>query len=75
MERVMIDLKTFSSHIEKIVSESDISYINAIVHYCTKHNIEIEAVSKLITPKIKSMIYEEANRLNLLKEKSNNLPV
>jgi len=71
----MIDTKAFSMKIEKLVMEKNISYMEAVVHYCEKNNIEVETAAKLINNKIKQMIGLEASDLNMMKEKINKLPV
>jgi len=71
----MIDTKAFSMNIEKLVMEKNIPYMEAVVHYCEKNNIEVETAAKLINNKIKQMIGLEASDLNMMKEKINKLPV
>jgi uncharacterized protein YllA (UPF0747 family) len=71
----MIDTKAFSMKIEKLVMEKNIPYMEAVVHYCEKNNIEVETAAKLINNKIKQMIGLEASDLNMMKEKINKLPV
>jgi hypothetical protein len=71
----MIDSKTFSLKIEKIVCEKKIPYIEAIVHHCEQTGLEIETAAKLINTKIKQMIDAEATDLNMMKEKVNKLPL
>ena len=61
--------------IEEMVYELDISYMDAIVHYCDKTGMEIETAAKLLNQKIKETIASEASDLNLMKEKINKLPV
>jgi len=67
--------KDFSLKIEKIVYELKVTYMDAIVHYCENHEIEIETAAKLINNKIKQSIASEASDLNMMKEKINKLPV
>ena len=71
----MIDTKAFSMKIEKLVMEKNIPYMEAVVHYCEKNNIEVETAAKLINNKIKQMIGLEASDLNMMKEKINKLPL
>lgn len=65
----MIDSNTFSLRIERLVSEKNLSYMDAIVYYCEKNDMEIETAAELINDKIKQMIALDANDLNLLKER------
>ena len=62
--------------IEGIVIKYNISYIDAVVMYCEKNNIEIESLAKLIKSNnmLKSKLQSEAESLNYL-PKSNTLPL
>jgi hypothetical protein len=71
----LLDTKTFSLKIEEISNNLDISYMDAIVWYCEKNEIEVETAAKLINTKIKDTIAYEASKLNMMKEKINCLPV
>ena len=71
----MLDTKSFSIKIEEISNNLDISYMDAIVWYCEKNEIEVETAAKLINTKIKDTIAYEASKLNMMKEKINCLPV
>ena len=70
-----LNTTTFSMRIEELVCELNIPYIDAIIHYCENHEIEIETAAKLINSKIKQSIASEASDLNMMKEKINKLPV
>ena len=73
----MIDLnaKTFSMHIEELVCELKVPYMDASVHYCERNDMEIETAAKLLNNKIKQSIASEASDLNMMKEKIQKLPV
>jgi hypothetical protein len=71
----LLDTKSFSIKIEEISNELKISYMDAIVWYCEKNEIEVETAAKLINSKIKDTIAYEASKLNMMKEKINSLPV
>jgi len=75
MGKVMLDTKSFSIEIEKISNELNIPYMDAIVWYCEKNEMEVETAAKLINSKIKEAIALEASQLNMMKEKINSLPV
>jgi hypothetical protein len=75
MGEIMLDTKSFSIKIEEISNELKISYMDAIVWYCEKNEIEVETAAKLINTKIKETIALEAGKLNMMKEKINCLPV
>ena len=58
-----------------VASDLRVSYMDAIVWYCEKHELEIETAAKMINTKIKETIAMEASKLNLMKEKINSLPI
>ena len=60
----------FAIDIEKIVVDEDLNYIDAIIHYCEIHNIEVESVTKLISKPLKERIKCDAIRLNIMKKTS-----
>ena len=66
--------KMFSDLIEEIVSEKNISYIDAIVHHCEQTGFELELAASLLTASIKSKISDEAHSLNMIKKVSR-LPI
>ena len=57
--------KEFVVIIEQLKREKRISYIDAIVSYCEKNNIETDTVGKLISKPLKEKIEVEARNLNL----------
>ena len=61
----------FSKIITDIVEEKDITYMDAIMDYCYKNQLEIESAAKLINQKIKKQLKEEATKLNFIKPESN----
>jgi len=69
------EMKKFSLEIDRIVSNTDYNYIEAIVAYCKDTGLEIEVAATLVTSNLKAKIYEEASNLNLLKDKGNRLPI
>jgi hypothetical protein len=61
----------FAQEIEKLVqSEEDINYIDAIIVFCDKNNIDLESVPKLLSKPLKEKIKYEAMELNFLKKTS-----
>ena len=61
----------FAQEIEKLVQVNvDMSYIDAIVHFCEQNNIDVESVPKLISKPLKEKIKYEAMELNFLKKSS-----
>ena len=67
----------FAEEVESLVLENkDMNYIDAIVHFCEKNNIDVESVPKLISKPLKERIKYEAQELNFLKRSSRaKLPV
>jgi Phage late-transcription coactivator len=62
----------FSMDIENLVKKSQyqINYIDAIVHYCSENDIDIESVSKLVSKPLKEKIRLDATKLNFMKKTS-----
>jgi hypothetical protein len=61
----------FSQDVEKLVlNNSDMNYIDAVVHYCETNEIEIESVSKLISKPLKEKLKFDAQKLNFIKKTS-----
>ena len=58
----------FAEEIESFVRQHNLSYIDSIVEYCEKNNIDIESVSKLISKPLKERLKCEAMELNFLKK-------
>lgn len=69
-------IKNICEKIEELVSRHNISYIDAIVMYCEKNNIEIETFGKIVKSNdmLKAKLQLEAESLNFL-PKSNTLPI
>ena len=71
------DVARFLIEIESIRGNSnEVSYLDAVVHYCEKKNIEIESIGDFIRKNalLRSKIQEDAESLNYL-EKSAQLPI
>ena len=61
----------FAQEIEGLVQKNeDMSYIDAIIHFCETNNIDVESVPKLISKPLKEKIKYEAMELNFLKKSS-----
>ena len=71
----MLNKLEFNQEIEKFVKETGESYIDAVVHYAEKNEVEIETVSKMLNKVIRQKIESEASDLNFLKEKLCRLPM
>jgi hypothetical protein len=77
IENKFYNSRTFSEEIEKIAKENkDMKYMDAIVFFCEKNNIDIESIPKLISKPLKEKLKCEAMELNLLKRTSHaKLPI
>jgi hypothetical protein len=66
----------FINEIETLCQSKNIEYIDAVVYWCEKNNVEIEYVASFIKkdPVFKSKIEAEAENLNILK-KTARLPI
>jgi len=53
--------------IEELVREKELSYMDAVLHYAQKSEIEPEAMAKMLNQSIKDKIEVEAQELHLLK--------
>ena len=61
----------FAQEIESLVqTNEDMNYIDAIVYFCERNNIDVESVPKLISKPLKEKIKYEAMELNFLKKTS-----
>ena len=63
----------FAHHIEKIVQVRKLSYMEAVVEFCAKRELEPESIVPFLSDKIKHSIAVEAQHLHLL-AKSAELP-
>ncbi len=71
----MLNRLEFNQEIEKFVKETGESYIDAVVHFAEKNQVEIETISKMLNKVIRQKIESEASDLNFLKEKLCRLPM
>ena len=71
IENKFYSSKKFAEEIEIIARDNkDMSYIDAIVFFCEKNNVDIESVPKLMSKPLKEKLKCEAMELNLLKKTS-----
>ena len=76
---IELSIKTpsqFAMEIENIVKEKQIDYLEAVMYYVEKNNVEIETIASFIKSSqiLKSKIALEAEELNMIK-RSARLPV
>jgi len=68
--------KEFSLMIEGIVREKRITYMDAIIDYCEKNDIDLTTVKSIVNKSLREKIKSEAVDLKMLKEKKGGvLPV
>lgn len=60
----------FSQDVEKVAFDNEMNYIDAIIFYCEKNEIEIESVPKLISKPLKEKLKYDAQKLNYMKKTS-----
>ena len=66
-ELAVMTPKKFALKIEKIVSQgTGTTYMDAILDYCEKHQMEPDAVAPLISKPLKEKIEADARELNYL---------
>lgn len=65
----MLKNSNFIEEIEKLCRTKNIEYIDAIIFWCQKNNLEVETAAYWIKkdPVMKSKIQLEAENLNILK--------
>ena len=64
----------FALIIENMVKEKKMSYIDAILDYCEKNEIDPSNTKSMINKTLKEKVAFEAQNLNMLKEKVAKLP-
>lgn len=59
----------FVKEIDKLAIDKNLSYFDAVMHYCESNNIEVETVASLIKQStvLKAKIQIEAENLNLIR--------
>ena len=71
LQKVM-SAEKFGIEIDRLASTHNIDYMDAVIHYCEKNNIEIEAAASLIrgNQRIKARLRNEAEDLNFLPKRA-----
>lgn len=64
----------FMENIEQLVQKTNMSYLDAIVHYCEENKLEPETAGKMVGGKLKQHVQEEAEDLHLI-ERTSKLPI
>jgi hypothetical protein len=69
----IITKQDFALDVEKLVKTMEMSYIEAIIHYCDTNNLDPVDISKLCVGSLKEKLEAEAQRNNLLPKSSYSL--
>ena len=64
----------FMENIEQLVQKTNMSYLDAIVHYCEENKLEPETAGKMVGGKLKQHVQEEAEDLHLI-QRTSKLPL
>lgn len=75
VEELMMTKKKFGMMVEEAVRDMSLSYMDAILYLCDKHNIDPEDTKKYISPVIKDKLEADAIRLNFISGGSVELPL
>jgi len=68
--------KRFTKAVEVLVSQKNMSYLDAMTYIIEERGMDYMNVKKLLSPSIKEKLTAEASRLNLVKtKKKNTLPL
>jgi len=71
LEDKFMSAAKFSQEVEKIVMyNSEMNYIDAVIHYCDMNEIELESVPKLLSKPLKEKLKYDAQKLNFMKKTS-----
>jgi len=67
--------KRFQMMVEETVRDLSLNYLDAIVHLCEIHKLEIEDAKKYISPVIKGKLEADAKRLRYIQGGDSVLPI
>lgn len=67
-----LTIEKFIQDIENLVSKHGLDYMDAIVHYCSENNVEIETAASIIkvNAKMKAKLQSEGEALNFLPKRA-----
>ena len=68
-------IRRFQEEIESLVLIGELTYIEAIVDFCNRNDVEIESVKNLISPSLMGKIHTEAKESRLIKDFTVELPL
>jgi hypothetical protein len=69
-----VNSNKFALEVEKLKSKNpDLSYLDCVIHFCEKYEIEIEAAGSILSKKLKELIKAECTEKFLLKKDTHTL--
>lgn len=68
----MVTTEKFIGDVEKLVNNYNLDYMDAVIHYCEKNNLELEAAASIIksNAKMKAKLQSEGEVLNFLPKRA-----
>lgn len=69
------ECQEFEQKIDKLVKKENLTYLEAIIHYCNTTELELDVAISLINKNLKVKMEAEAMRNGLLKDKVIELPI
>jgi hypothetical protein len=68
------DVTFIINEIERLVKEDNITYLDAIIEYCNKNNLELEYGADIVKsdPVLKIKLQQEAERMHTIKNTRTN---
>lgn len=68
----MVTTEKFIGDVEKLVNNHNLDYMDAVIHYCEKNNLELEAAASIIksNAKMKAKLQSEGEVLNFLPKRA-----
>lgn len=60
--------EAFAKFIEQLVTNNNMSYMDAVLHFCESRDIEPESIAPLLSDKIRGAILTEGQALHMLKK-------
>lgn len=72
----LVSSELFYKELEALIEQHSMTYIEAVVHYCEKNDVDIEVAASMIKSnfRIKSALQNEGEQLNFL-PKTAKLPI
>ena len=66
--------KSLTQYVEELVSHGDMTYIDAVIDYCEKYNLDPQKVKGLLSKSIKQKIQAEAVEYHFVQSTNQTLP-